>query len=139
MAFEWIHEDPAYWDAGKNSVVGGEPAGTFHLPDLKSGDLVPGDWWRVEDSGRVLAYGWMDVNWGDAEVLLAVAAGARGRGVGTFVLDRLEDEARARGLNYLSNVVRATHPRAAEVSRWLQARRFRTAEDGALRRAVARG
>lgn len=140
MAFEWIHENAARWDANKARIVGGAPAGIFdtRYQQCKEGDLVPGEWWRVEEGGKVLGYGWLDVNWGDAEILLATGSGAEGRGVGTFILDRLEDEARTRGLNYLYNVVRQTHPQAAKVTAWLSKRGFAASEDGRLLRAAAR-
>ena len=32
--------------------------------------MAPGEWWRVEEEGgRVVAYGWMDVVWGDSSYL----------------------------------------------------------------------
>lgn len=138
MARQWIHENPAYWDEGKRTIVGGAAPGIFELGERADGDVVPGDWWRVEDDGKVVGYGWMDVNWGDAEILLAVAPDARGGGVGTYILDHLEGEARSRGLNYLYNVVRPTHPDRDAVSRWLTERRFRPSDEGHLKRAVAR-
>ena len=101
-----------------------------------AGDLAPGEWFRVEDGGTVVGYGWMDCTWGDAEILLAVDPAARGRGVGTFILDRLEEEAASRGLNYLYNSVRPGHPERESVTRWLTARRFAPAGDGLLKRRV---
>ena len=64
----------------------------------------------MEDGDRVVGYGWLDDVWGDAEILLAVEERARGTGAGAFALARLEEEAAARGLNYVVNVVRDTHP-----------------------------
>ena len=137
MAREWIHENPAYWDAPKQSVVGGTDEGVFAPAEHTEGDLVPGDWWRVEDDGAVVGFGWMDLNWGDAEILLAVAPDARGKGVGTYILDRLEEEARARGLNYLYNVVRPSHPDREGITAWLNKRGFeRSHDDETLRRSV---
>ena len=59
MALKWIHESPAKWDEGKQAVVGEAPAGIFdrRYAELAPGDLVPGEWWRVEDSGVVVGYG----------------------------------------------------------------------------------
>jgi len=139
MSDHWIHENPAYWDGSKATIVGGAEPGIFDLGERAIGDVVPGDWWRLERDGEVVAYGWMDVNWGDAEILLAVAPDARSKGVGTAVLDRLEDEARTRGLNYLYNAVRPNHPDREGVTRWLTARRFAPADDGVLKRSVAHG
>lgn len=138
MTYSWIHESPARWDAAKARVVGGASPGVFdtRYGRCAEGDLLPGDWWRVEDRGRVVAFGWLDVIWGDAEILLATDVEVRGRGIGTFVLDRLEEEARRRGLNYVYNLVRPTHPDAAAVTGWLEARGFVPERDGRLVRAV---
>ena len=78
--------------------------------DLEVGALAPSEWWRVEKDGRVVGYGWLDVNWGDAEILLATDPEDRRQGVGSFILDHLSEEASTRGLRYLTNVVRPTHP-----------------------------
>ena len=137
MSFRWMQENPAYWDSGKQAIVGAAPAGIFEPPAYEPGDLVAGEWWRVEENGDVVGYGWMDTNWGgDAEVLLSVAPGRSGHGVGSFILDQLEREAAARGLNYLYNVVRPTHPGREAVTRWLERRGFVAADDGQLRRRV---
>jgi N-acetylglutamate synthase-like GNAT family acetyltransferase len=140
MTLTWIKEQRPTWDAPKMRIVGEAPAGIFdvHYRQLVQGALVPGDWWRVEDGGQILGYGWLDVVWGDAEILVAVDPSARKKGVGAFILDRLEDEARARGLNVLYNIVRPTHPDRDQVSAWFQSRGFRAAEDGSLQRAVPR-
>jgi len=134
MRLTWIHENPPQWDHAKQAIVGESAPGVFRLGDLEDGDLVPGEWWRVEDGGHVVGFGWMECVWGDAEILLAVDEPTRGRGVGTFILDRLEEEAAARGLNYLYNVVRPTHPDPEGISRWLVARRFEAAHDRLRRR-----
>lgn len=136
---KWVHEDAPVWDAGKDRIVGGAPPGIFQLPAYAEGERLPGDWWRVEDAGTVVAYGWMDTAWGDAEMLLAVDPGHHGQGVGTFVLDQLEHEAAQRGLNYLYNVVRPTHPDHDRVTAWLQSRRFTGSSDGVLRRRARVG
>src|SRR4051812_29710355 len=84
---------------------------------------------RAERDGRVVGYGWLDDVWGDAEVLLAVDEGERGSGVGSFVMAQLEQEAAARGLNYVVNVVRDSHPARDAVTAWLEQRGFAAAED----------
>lgn len=134
MSLKWVHESPAHWDRDKKRIVGDIPAGIFdrRYRERKEGELLPGEWWRVEDDGEVVGYGWLDVVWGDAEILLATAPGARGRGVGSFTLEQLEREARSRGLNYLYNVVRPTHPDASAVTRFFEARGFEASEDGSL-------
>lgn len=138
MGFSWVREDTATWDEDKARIVGGAAEGIFdtRFGSAAPGSIVPAEWWRVEDGGEVVGYGWLDVTWGDAEILLATAEGARGRGVGAFILERLEDEARARGLNYLYNVVRPTHPEGERVSVWLVKHGFERASDGRLLRAV---
>ncbi|HZS39606.1 MAG TPA: GNAT family N-acetyltransferase [Polyangia bacterium] len=134
MDLSWIHETSPRWDARKAAIVGEAPAGVFdsRYRRLRDGESVPGEWWRVESGGQVIAFGWMDVCWGDAEILLAVDPRARRGGVGRFVLDRLHEEARRRGLNYLTNIVRPTHPQRAEVTAWLEKQGFRDSDDGRL-------
>ncbi len=119
MSWEWIHENPALWDAAKAAIIGGTPPGALAPAVHRPGEILPGEWWRVEEAGEVLGYGWMDCTWGDAEILLAVAASHRRQGVGAFILVGLEREAAARGLNYLYNEVRATHPDRDGVTAWL--------------------
>ncbi len=140
MPLRWIRESPAQWDADKRRIVGGVARGVFdeRFANATDGELVAGDWWRVDEGGRTVGYGWLDAVWGEAEVLLAVDGGSRGAGVGTFILDHLENEARDRGLNYICNVVRSTHPRAAEVTAWLEKRGFQPSDEGRLVRAAAR-
>jgi N-acetylglutamate synthase-like GNAT family acetyltransferase len=132
----WVHEEDPSWDADKERVFATVPAGVFPaLPDAR-GARLSSDWWRVERDGRVVAYGWLDDVWGDAEVLLAVEAPARGTGAGVFTLHRLEEEAAARGLNYVVNVVRADHPQRDEVRSWFLAHGFSGTDDGRLRKHV---
>ena len=72
----------------------------------------------------------------DAEILLAVPPGNQNRGVGTFILDHLEQEAASRGLNYLYNVVRQGHPKRQQTEAWLCKRGFAKKEDERLLRRV---
>jgi GNAT superfamily N-acetyltransferase len=137
MDFKWIAENPPQWDEPKAKIVGGAPEGIFETAGRSPGELVPGEWWRVEDDAGVAGYGWMDVTWGDAEILLAVAPDRQGSGVGTFILDQLEQEAAKHGVNYLLNVVRPTHPDREGISAWLGKRGFsRSHDDELLRRPV---
>jgi ribosomal protein S18 acetylase RimI-like enzyme len=136
---KWIQETTARWDSNKKRIIGDAPAGVFdrRYAELSEGDLVPGEWWRVEDdNGAVVGYGWLDIVWGDAEILLATDSKFRGRGVGTFILNSLENEVRTRGVNYLYNVVRTTHPERDRVTGWLKKRGFEASEDGSLRRSI---
>lgn len=124
MALVWHRESLARWDDDKQRIVGGAPAGVFAVSTSAPGAALPGDWFRVEDNGRVVGYGWMEYSWGDAEVLLAVDPAHRTKGVGTFILDRLDEEAASRGLNYLYNVIPAQHPDQPGLRRWLLQRGF---------------
>lgn len=137
--WHWIRENPSYWDEDKARIVGAAPRGVFdsRYRRLEAGDLVPGEWWRVEERGRTVAFGWLDVTWSDAEVLVATHPEHRSLGLGTWVLNNLDDEARSRGLNYLTNLVRPTHPERAWLIDWLERRGFCPEEDGRLVRRVA--
>jgi ribosomal protein S18 acetylase RimI-like enzyme len=83
----------------------------------------------------VVGYGWLDSEWGDAEVTFVVDPARRGEGIGEFIVDHLEAEAAARGVNYIYNVVPATNPDPEWVRAWLVERGF-VAGDGDLRRRV---
>ncbi len=136
MGLKWTRENPPHWDDKKAAILGGAAAGVFALPDYKQGDVLPGEWWRVEDDAGVAGYGWMDTVWGDAEILLAVDPARQKQGVGSFILDHLEAEARTRGLNHLYNSVRPSHPDRERVTRWLESHHFKPSEDGAVLRRV---
>lgn len=138
MSLSFVHESPATWDADKRRILGGAPGDLFDFSKYRDGDIIPGDWWRVEREGSVIGYGWMDATWGDAEVLLCVAPDAQGQGVGTFVMDRLEHEARSRGLNHLYNVIPRHHSDPAALKRWLEKRGFAPSEDGQVLQRVVR-
>ena len=141
MTKVWRKESTPRWDADKARIVGGAPVGVFdaRYKELEVGSLVPGSWWRVEDGDATVGYGWLDVVWGDAEILVATDPSAQGQGVGTFILAHLEEEAASLGLNRLYNIVRPTHPDKAKVSAWLAKRGFLANEDGSLFRTVPRG
>jgi hypothetical protein len=94
VSFEWIHEDAPRWDDPKDAIVGGATEGVFDLGNYREGDVIPGEWWRVEEGGKVLGYGWMDATWGEAEILLAVDPAQQKRGVGGFILTRVRAIAR---------------------------------------------
>ena len=135
-SLQWVREDDPRWDADRERVFSSVPEGVFRTEARRSGERLSSDWWRVERDGRVVGYGWLDDVWGDAEILLAVDAAERRTGVGAFLLRELEREAAARGLNYVVNVVRETHPDRAAVSAWLERHGFVAAEDGRLRKQV---
>ena len=132
----WVKDDDPRWDADRERVFASIGPGVFPGIAREPGERLPSDWWRVEDDGRVVGYGWLDDVWGDAEILLAVEGSARGTGAGAFALARLEDEAADRGLNYVLNVVRDTHPDREAVTAWLLAHGFTGTDDGRLRKQV---
>jgi N-acetylglutamate synthase-like GNAT family acetyltransferase len=132
----WVKDDDAAWDADRERVFATVPDGVFRAESRTPGERLSSDWWRVEADGHVVGYGWLDDVWGDAEILLAVEESARGTGAGAFALARLEEEAAARGLNYVVNVVRDTHPDRDAVTAWFLAHGFTGTDDGRLRKRV---
>jgi N-acetylglutamate synthase-like GNAT family acetyltransferase len=133
---EWVRETPARWDADKERVLGGIPPEIFGLGSPGRGDALADEWWRVEDDGRVVGYGRLDDTWGDAEILVLVDPERRKAGIGAFILQRLEQEASARSLNYIYNVVPTGHPDPETVTRWLTGCGFEATEVGELRKRV---
>lgn len=135
-ALTWVYESDPRWDADRQRVFATVPEGVFRTVTRQPGERLSSDWWRVERGSRVVGYGWLDDVWGDAEILLAVEEEARGSGVGAFALGRLEEAAAARGLNYVVNVVRDTHPEREAVTGWFERHGFAATEDGRLRKQV---
>jgi N-acetylglutamate synthase-like GNAT family acetyltransferase len=132
MGMLWIREIPAHMDEQKQLVLRAAGEGVFHVARLPRMALLPGDWWRATDGKKILGYGWMDTSWGDAEILLAVDPANQKTGVGAFILDRLETEARERGLNRLYNVIPAKHPEPEKLKGWLTKRGFIAVGEGGL-------
>ncbi len=133
----WVEEERPTWDAHKERIIGGCQPGIFHLGGMRTLDVVPGEWWHVEEDGDIVGYGWMDVVWGAAEVLVAVDPKRRDQGLGAYILKQLEGEARKRGLSWMHNIVRRTHPAREATTRWLLSQGFeRTPDDESLRRRV---
>jgi GNAT superfamily N-acetyltransferase len=136
---QWIREDAPCWDADKQRLFGEAALAATALNPPAPGALVADEWWHVADAaGVIVGYGWLDSEWGDAEVTFIVAPDRRGEGVGGFIIDHLEAEAAARGLNYIYNVVPATSPNPEWVTAWLVGQGF-VAGDGDLRRRVREG
>jgi GNAT superfamily N-acetyltransferase len=133
----WTAEPTPRWDADKEAAF--SPAGpTVHgLGTPGEGDALGDAWWRVETTtGEVAGFGRLDDTWGDAEVLVAVVPAFRGSGVGAWAMDRLAEEAAARSLNYVYNVVPVGHPDRETVSSWLAGQGFDARDTGELRRRV---
>jgi GNAT superfamily N-acetyltransferase len=136
MTLMWTKEDSPVWDADKQRLFGQVELAAVGLTAPAPGVPVADEWWRVTDADEVVGYGWLDSEWGDARITLFVAPGQRGQGVGDFILGHLEAEAAARGLNYVYNIVPATHPDGPRITNWLSSRGFREASRGQLRRRV---
>jgi GNAT superfamily N-acetyltransferase len=137
MALTWERDEQPVWDADKQRVIGSAPAGTFVIP-FHDGDPLPAEWFVVRDGdgGTVVGYGRLDIGWGgDAEILLAVDPARQERGIGSFVLARLADEAASRGINYVYNTI-GQHDGRELVHDWLVVRGFRGGLDTDLRKRV---
>lgn len=140
MTLVWEREtNPVAWDRDKQRVIGGAPDGAFVLP-FDEGDHLPGEWWHVRDGdgdgAPIVGYGRLDTTGlGDAEILLASDPARQGQGIGSFILQRLEDEAAARGFNYVHNVIRP-HEEREQVHSWLTAHGFVGSDEGELRKRV---
>lgn len=136
MSLSWVRDEQPVWDADKQRIIGSAPAGTFVLP-FSDGDPLPGEWWSARsDDDTVVGFGRLDIGWGgDAEILLAVDPAQQSQGVGSFVLASLEQEAVARGINYVYNTIRE-HQGNELVHDWLVVRGFRGSLDGDLRKRV---
>jgi GNAT superfamily N-acetyltransferase len=115
--------NPARYDDAKRAFFSALPPGAVHVQP--AGDLLPGRWWRLDDDqGHTVAYGWMDVTWGDAQILLAVHPDHQREGHGAVVLDHLADEAHKAGLSYLFNTIPADHPAPDAARAFLTANGF---------------
>ncbi len=140
MSLTWTAEPAPTWNADKQRIIGDAAPGTFdrRYSQQKDGESLPGEWWHVERDGKTVGFGWFDLVWGDAEITIASDPEHRGEGVGSFILGELEKEAQSRGVNYVYNTVRPTHPDKESVTAWLQKRGFHPSEDGSLLRAFTR-
>ncbi|MCA9571471.1 MAG: GNAT family N-acetyltransferase [Myxococcales bacterium] len=135
----WIPEPvPAHPDTRMRAFFDRLPAGSVKL-DL-SAELVPGTWWRLEEDGEVVGYGWMDVTWGDAQVMLAVDPEAHRGGNGRAIVEHLAHEAHEQGLGFLFNTIPAGHPDPEGVRAFLTSCGFEASGlDGGLLRLRVRG
>lgn len=133
----WHREARPVWDAEKAQIATSAPDGALAL-DFADGAELPGDWFVAREDERTVGFGFLDTTWGgDAEITLVVDDAAQGKGVGSFVMEHLEQEARARGINYVYNTVLDSHPKRDEVHDWLVVRGYWGNErDASLRKRV---
>lgn len=136
MSWTWTKESPARWDESKQRMFGPDELAAVGMPAPSPGAMLADEWWRVtDDSGTVVGYGWLDNEWGDAQITFLVDPAARGAGLGDYIVSSLEAEAAKQGLNYIYNVVPPSHPDPAWMTAWLLECGF-TQGTGDLRRRV---
>lgn len=140
MSLSWSREPRPVWDEDKVRVIGGAPPGALDITHPEGEELL-GDWFVASEDGRPVGYGWMDSTWGgDTEILCAVDPAEQAHGVGSFVMTHLESEAAQRGMNYVYNTVRESHPDREAVHDWLLVRGYRGNDrDESLRKRVTVG
>ncbi len=98
----WTKEDTPRWDAAKQRLFGPEELAATGMAAPGPGSPIADEWRHVTgDDGEVAGYGWLDSEWGDAEVTFLVGRDRRGTGIGGFIVDRLEEEAAGRGCQLL--------------------------------------
>jgi GNAT superfamily N-acetyltransferase len=134
---DWVKEDLPRWDADKQRVFDDVALLSVGMDRPADGASLADEWWHVVgDGGAIAGYGWLDSEWGDAQITFFVDPAHRGDGIGEFVLDHLEAEARKRGLNYIYNVVPDTHPDRPWMTGWLRSHGLEESAHGDLRRRV---
>lgn len=136
MTWTWSKEDRPTWDADKQRIFRPAELAAVGLTAPDTGDPLADEWWRASDEdGTVVGYGWLDNEWGDAQITFVVDRDRRGEGIGAFVVAALEAEAAAQGVNYIYNVVPDSHPDPEWMTGWLTGHGF-TPGTGDLRRRV---
>jgi GNAT superfamily N-acetyltransferase len=136
MRLRWEKEETPRWDADKQRLFGPAELAAVGLAQPAPGETLADEWWRVsDDDGTVAGYGWLDSEWGDAEITFLVDPARRGAGIGAFIINQLEAEAAGRGLNYIYNVVPGSHPDPDWMTAWLLSHGFGPGH-GDLRRRV---
>jgi len=136
MTLHWIKEDTPRWDAEKQRLFGAAELTAVGLQAPESGAAIADEWWRVtDDAGSTVGYGWLDTEWGDAQVTFFVAPSFRQAGIGEYIVGRLEAEAADRGVNYIYNVIPDSHPDPGWTKRSLAKQGF-VPGTGDLRRQV---
>ena len=136
MGLRWTKENTPRWDTGKQQMFGPAELAAVGFAAPAPDEPMADEWWRVsDDDGTVVGYAWLDSEWGDAEITFLVDPARRGAGIGGFIVNQLEAEAAARGLNYIYNVVPRSHPDPVWMTGWLLGHGFGNGH-GDLRRPV---
>ena len=95
---QWVREDNPRWDADKDRLFGDLELASVGLSRPAVGAAVADEWWQATDAaGVVVGYGWLDSEWGDAEITFMVAPAYRGAGVGDFIVGELGARGRRAG------------------------------------------
>ncbi len=139
MTATWTKQNRPRWDADKDRLFSDDDLAAVGFGARPAaGDAIADEWWevRVADDADVAGYGWLDSEWGDAQITFFVAEAHRRSGLGSFVVDRLAGEAHERGLSVIYNVVPKSHPELAVITAWLEARGFTDAGEGELRKQI---
>ena len=69
MTLHWTKEDDPRWDADKQRLFGPADLAAVDLRPPAAGTPVADEWWQVTgDDGQVAGYGWLDSEWGDAQI-----------------------------------------------------------------------
>lgn len=137
MGWTWTKETRPRWDEDKQESFDAIALASVGIQAPASGSAIADEWWRVaDDAGNLVGYGWLDSEWGDAQIAFIVLPQARGSGAGEFILNRLEAEAAAQGVNYIYNVVPDSHPDPQWITYWLELHGFYPSPHGDLRRQV---
>src|ERR1700733_7160835 len=98
QGLHWSKEDTPRWDTGKQRMFGPAELAAVGFSAPAPGEPMANEWWRVsDDDGTVLGYGWLDSEWGDAEITFLVDPARRGGGGGAFIVSQLGAEAAPRG------------------------------------------
>ena len=85
MTLHWTKEDDPRWDAAKQRLLGPDELAAVGLGPPAPGAPVADEWWQVTgDDGEIAGYGWLDSEWGDAQITFWVDPARRGAGAGDF-------------------------------------------------------
>lgn len=117
---ELINEKNALWDHEKERIVGEAKEGTFDMGDLKYGETLFQEWWKlIDEHKRIIGFGWVYKEEDDFEISVAVDKEHQGNGAGSFILGELEGIAKQLGFHQVIGIIKSTNQEATEVIEWL--------------------